>query len=205
MKPTSKRPKVKALSIVGTKAHNPDARREALSVEWRTPEYFLELERLYVRGPVVLDAATTRDNPTRADRFLTAGKRCGLKTSWSAELDQLPGRPRVVWINPPYGEFASAFYDKIVAEVAGDPTIEVHALLPYNRAETLYMQRLLAVARLECVVRGRMAFVGPSGEPGECNTFASVLYALGNVDEVRFAQVFGKLGLVRATRVVGRP
>lgn len=49
MKPASKRPKVKALSIVGTKAHNPDARREALSVEWRTPEYFLELERLYVR------------------------------------------------------------------------------------------------------------------------------------------------------------
>ena len=194
------RPKVQAGGIV--KRKNPEDRRSALSVEWRTPEPVLELVRIYCGGPIPLDVATSKGNPTRALRFLTPGKRCGLRTSWAAELDQLPGSPRVAWGNVPYGEHAQGFYEKAAVEARADRTLQVLYLLPYNRSETRYMQEsILAEACAEWHPRGRLAFIGESGVAGEANPFASILYGL-NVDVDRFAWAFGRMGLVRATRVV---
>lgn len=75
--------------------------------DWRTPPWFLDLVRGV--GPIVLDPATSPDNPTRADTFFAPGLtsasegrhlgECGLRGDWS--------RVGLAFINPPYGRYLS--------------------------------------------------------------------------------------------------
>lgn len=208
------------------RAPRSEARRKALSVEWGTPPRIKHAAEDYCGGPIPLDAATWPDNPMGAVRFLVPGRRCGLATSWAREFERpwARGRARVVWLNPPYGEFAEPFYRKAVLEAREG--LVVLCLLPANRTETGYLQALMAEAPAECWLRGRVKFVrrgenlcpaceAPAppearrceacgkGLPDGANPFASVLFGLGPVDPFAFARAFTPLGLVRTTRALG--
>jgi len=78
----------------------PDALLSSASSRWRTPVWFLELVRRV--GPIVLDPASTADNPTGALAWYTPAQN-GLRLPWPVS--------GLVFVNPPYGVHLSGPVD----------------------------------------------------------------------------------------------
>lgn len=176
-----------------------------------TPEKLLDPVRTYFGGQIPFDPATEPSNPTKALAFATKeppldsddpvvseAMRNDLFPDWLHNgLEQVWRSHDGVFVNPPYGRDLKLWCEKISAEaISGTPII---ALLPAGaRFGTRYFQRFIFVPQLNvsCFVKGRVKFLRPDGSPttGQ-NPYDSVFYGF-NVDEQRFAKLFGHLGSV---------
>jgi hypothetical protein len=189
------RAKVKAGGII----------RKSLDNSWQTPPEVLDRVRAYFGGEIPFDPATAPNNPTRSLRFCAGpsgtmfaredlASKNGLEVSWDWPT----------WVNPPYGENLRDWLAKIGAEAARGT--EIIALIPASRWETSYFPPVLALARVVCFHRGRIAFISSiDGQPVAGNPGASMFLGW-NVNLDRFVEAFTPLGpcfWLRALRTEG--
>ncbi len=160
--------------------------KECRETVWFTPPELLERVREYFGGPIPLDPATSKDNPTAAKRFFTEAQD-GLRQSWAG---------KGVFVNPPYGEVTKLWCEKIHSSAdVGTPII---ALLPCGaRFSTGYWQEHILTDRLSaiCFHLGRVSFVDGNGEEQVGNPYDSAIYGY-NADQSAFARAFCPLGKV---------
>jgi len=156
---------------------------------WRTPELLLAPVRVYYRGRIRFDAATTADNPTNALKFVTKEDNDGLGSlgmKW----------PKRAFINPPYGDLMPIFLGKIGWEALMD--VEILGILPCSRWEQRYHQMALYNAGrgvLACTVRKRVNFVRPdTGDAPNGNTYATKIVIWNPLDAERFVEAFSTIG-----------
>ena len=123
---------------------------------WQTPEPILY--RVRQLGDIVLDPATTKENPTRAQYIRTP--MCdpdGLETRWS-EFGGL------VFVNPPYGRGHNPVWGRKIGfegHMHGTELIALVAVRPGSK-----WWRSMWTAQRICFVDHRIKFVGaPSGAP----------------------------------------
>jgi hypothetical protein len=163
--------------------------------DWRTPEWFLELVRSV--GPIALDPATAKHNPTKAAQFyspeipmVTPGwlGPCGLASEWSAR--------GLTFVNPPYGAHLSGPVEpgyrimrkgQLVgvgrgwAQKIARHHGETIALVPV-RTETEWWRTLFAWADLVLFWSSpehgcRISFVNPdTGKPQQGSNLASTVF-----------------------------
>lgn len=152
---------------------NPEARND-----WRTPPEIIE--RVRQIEPIVLDPATTKDNPVGAVFIRTA--QCdpdGLATNWRERADG-----GLVYVNPPY---QTAWYSKIKAEMIRGTHLT--ALL-MAKPGTNWFQDLAELSHRCLFWRGRLHFSG-QGPAG----FDSALLYHGPYPG-RFAKAFSGCGWI---------
>lgn len=147
----------------------------------------------FPEGVIPLDPFSTQDNPTGAQDWCYPGGEDGYALPWHAFQVG-------VFVNPPFGRPA---IEKIGLEASLG--CEIIALLPTNRGETDYHQRLIVEqASVLCRVRRRVAFIRPStGKPADQNIYCSELWGF-NVDVQRFARSLGALGVCTSQSVVAK-
>lgn len=163
-----------------------------LDTTWRTPPELVTPVRRYFGGRIPFDAATAPDNPCKARRFLTE-EQDGLAMKW----------PRRVWVNPPYGKALRLWLPKIAHEA--ERGCEIVTLIPCARYEQYYYQFSMVQANATCLIRKRVKFIRAStGDRVAGNPYANMFVGF-NVDEDRFAEEFGHLGMVQAVRCLSAP
>ena len=157
------------------------------SVEWYTPEQYIETAR-EVLGEIELDPAScpTANETVKATQIYTL-EDDGLNQDW-------PGR---FFLNPPYGKkdgesLAAAFCQKAIAEYdlghAKAGIILVNSVHSQNWQACLYDFPV-------CFVDHRIQFVSGDGEENKNPTFQNIFVYLGP-DKAKFAEVFCKYGYV---------
>jgi phage N-6-adenine-methyltransferase len=154
---------------------------ECMRKDWQTPEDLLVRLRRYFGGQIPFDAATAKDNPTKARKFATEEDN-SLLIKW----------PSQTFINPPYGDSLPAFVGKMAWEaILGNTVI---GLLPCSRWEQRYFQEALYRANAVCFIRKRVSFRNPdTGDEVDGNTYAT-MWVGWNVDLDRFVDAFGSPG-----------
>lgn len=120
--------------------------------DWQTPDVVLEMVRRL--GPIILDPATSPDNPTNAAHFLTE-KDNGLSRPWNYG--------GLIFVNPPYSQMKQwAWKIATEATIGADPLV---ALVP-ARTDTAWWATLMEARPTVAFWRGRLKFKGaPSGAP----------------------------------------
>jgi hypothetical protein len=151
------------------------------SNEWYTPGYVIDLAR-QVMGDIDLDPASSREaNLTVKAGEIFSEETNGLVQSWF-------GR---VWLNPPYGDDAGKFVNKLVEEYELGHVDEA-LLLVAARTDTQWFRRLRKYPR--CFLFGRIKFIdGLTGKAAESAGFPSMAVYFGD-DLPKFAQVFKEFG-----------
>jgi phage N-6-adenine-methyltransferase len=153
--------------------------------EWYTPAPYVEAARTCL-GAIDLDPASSAaaQATVRAARFFTRDED-GLKQEWR-------GR---VWLNPPYAQPDIVhFVDKLLAEVnAGRATEAI--LLTHNYTDTGWFHAAAGQCAAICFTRGRIRFVGASGEIAAPTQGQAFFYFGAGLD--RFRGSFGSFGFIR--------
>jgi phage N-6-adenine-methyltransferase len=159
---------------------------------WQTPPELVTPVRRYFGGRIPFDAATAPDNPCKARRFVTE-EQDGLAMRWPAR----------VWVNPPYGKALRLWLPKIAHEA--ELGSEIITLIPCARFEQYYYQFSMVQANAKCLIRKRVKFIRPStGDRVAGNPYANMFVGF-NVDEERFAEHFGHLGMCQSVRCLSAP
>lgn len=159
--------------------------KECKDTIYITPEKVLAPIRRYFGGPIPLDAATEKNNPTKALQFFTIEDNALVQT-W------LPP----TFVNPPFGGEIVPFMKKIHEEAVRDRTRPILALLPCGaRFSTKYWQAHALVPELHaiCFVKGRVKFLRPDGSVAKQNPYDSQIYGY-NIDIKTFNDSFKDLG-----------
>jgi hypothetical protein len=163
--------------------NGPHVARNSGGTEWYTPDEYLDAARR-VMGGIDVDPATSIVAQARvqAQQFFTV-EDDGLAHDWH-------GR---VWLNPPYAtDLIGKFVGKLVGEYEIGRVQEAIALTN-NATDTNWFQVAAPLATAICLLRGRVKFLDPTGNPnssplqGQC-----FLYFGPNVD--RFYEAFSPLG-----------
>jgi phage N-6-adenine-methyltransferase len=153
--------------------------------EWYTPAPYVEAARTCL-GAIDLDPASAplAQKTIRAARFFTRDDD-GLKQEWRGRI----------WLNPPYAQPSIVhFVDKLLAEVnAGRATEAI--LLTHNYTDTGWFQAAAGQCAAICFTRGRIRFVGASGEIAAPTQGQAFFYFGAGFD--RFRQTFSSFGFIR--------
>lgn len=171
----------KAVEILG----KPHVSHNSGNNEWYTPSEILAAARTAM-GAIDLDPASSAvaNENVLAGYFYTA-EQDGLTQRWSGN----------VWMNPPYAQPLIAQFSEAVSEKFDSGEIERACVLVNNATETGWFQRMLASASAVCLLRGRVRFLDPSGEPSGAPLQGQAVLYLGD-DAGRFAESFKALGIV---------
>jgi ParB family chromosome partitioning protein len=152
--------------------------------EWFTPPQYLDLVR-WVMGAIDLDPAShpLAQRTVNAGRFFTKNDD-GLKQEWR-------GR---VWLNPPYERgLIDGFVAKLVGELSAG-RVEQAILLTNNSGDTDWFLQAGKAAAAVCITHGRIRFLNPARDD-EAPLQGQAFFYFG-ADPLRFAEAFGKVGLV---------
>jgi phage N-6-adenine-methyltransferase len=153
--------------------------------EWYTPARYVEAARTCL-GAIDLDPASAplAQKTIRAARFFTR-EEDGLKQEWRGRI----------WLNPPYAQPSIVhFVDKLLAEVnAGRATEAI--LLTHNYTDTGWFHAAAGHCAAICFTRGRIRFVGASGEIAAPTQGQAFFYFGPGLD--RFRQTFSSFGFIR--------
>jgi phage N-6-adenine-methyltransferase len=153
--------------------------------EWYTPSPYVEAARTCL-GTIDLDpASSTRAQETiRAARFFTR-THDGLRHEWHGRI----------WLNPPYAQPDIVhFVDKLLAEIAAGRATEA-ILLTHNYTDTGWFHAAAGQCAAICFTRGRIRFVGASGEIAAPAQGQAFFYFGPGLD--RFRATFGSFGFIR--------
>jgi hypothetical protein len=160
------------------------------SDEWYTPGEIVESARA-VLGEIDLDPASCpKANAMVRARSFYSREVCGLKNPWS-------GR---VWMNPPYGNSAPLFAEKLIREYVSGNVPEAVALFNANAMTSLWFAPIYEHASSLMVTRGRLQF--SAGDPEQSfssPSTGSVIVYLGDRPE-SFSKEFYKHGTVLTVR-----
>lgn len=153
--------------------------------EWYTPAQYVEAARACL-GAIDLDPASSAvaQQTIRAARFFTRDDD-GLKQEWHGRI----------WLNPPYSQpDITRFIDKLLMEVnAGRATEAI--LLTHNYTDTGWFHAAAGRCAVLCFTRGRIRFVGASGEIAAPTQGQAFFYFGPWLD--RFRASFGSFGFIR--------
>ena len=156
--------------------------------EWYTPPEYIEAAKRLMGSIEVDPASSDKANEiVGADIYYTK-ENDGLSKKWYGN----------VWMNPPYSQpTVSAFCNQFVENYrAGE--ITQGCVFVNNATETAFMQNMLSVCAAICLVRGRVAFLDPEGNPGNPLQGQTLLY-FGD-EAHRFAGIFKQFGVVLFAR-----
>ncbi len=131
--------------------------------EWRTPPHvFGFFDGKYKFD---LDAAATPDNAL-CETFLTPLDDA-LTADWPAQS---------IWLNPPYGRGVGKWLEKAYHEARAGKTVGV---LVFARTDTAWWHDYVMKAVCVYLIRGRLKFLGPDGEPANSATAPSCFVVFG--------------------------
>lgn len=153
--------------------------------EWYTPPEYIEAARACL-GAIDLDPATApaAQETVRAARFFTRDDD-GLKHEWHGRI----------WLNPPYAQPEIArFIDKLLTEVSAGRATEA-ILLTHNYTDTGWFHAAAGQCAALCFTRGRIRFVGASGEIAAPTQGQAFFYFGPGLD--RFRATFASIGFIR--------
>lgn len=153
--------------------------------EWYTPAPYIEAARSCL-GAIDLDpaSAAVAQKTIRAAHFFTRHDD-GLRQAWH-------GR---VWLNPPYAQPDIArFIDTLLAEIGAGRATEA-ILLTHNYTDTGWFHAAAGQCTAICFTRGRIRFVGASGEIAAPTQGQTFFYFGPGLD--RFRATFGSFGFIR--------
>src|SRR5512134_287058 len=153
--------------------------------EWYTPAPYVEAARTCL-GALDLDPASSAaaQSTVRAARFFTRDDD-GLRHEWRGRI----------WLNPPYAQPDIVhFVDKLLAEIAAGRATEA-ILLTHNYTDTGWFHAAAGQSAAICFTRGRIRFVGASGEIAAPTQGQAFFYFGPGLD--RFRGSFGSFGFIR--------
>ena len=153
--------------------------------EWYTPAPYIEAARACL-GAIDLDPATApaAQETIRAARFFTRDDD-GLKHEWRGRI----------WLNPPYAQPEIArFVDKLLMEVKAGRATEA-ILLTHNYTDTAWFHAAAGQCAALCFTRGRIRFVGASGEIAAPTQGQAFFYFGPGIE--RFRASFASFGFIR--------
>lgn len=166
------------------KAHVANASGE---FEWYTPEPYIEAARSAM-GSIDCDPATT----------VIANQRVKAQTIFTLEnsgLDFANTWDGNVWLNPPYAlGIVDQFTRKLVDQV-GEGRTEQACVLVNNATETEWFQEMLPRVSAICLVRGRINYLTPSGEPLNKPLQGQIVLYFGH-GAARFQTCFRPFGVI---------
>lgn len=153
--------------------------------EWYTPAPYVEAARACL-GSIDLDPASApaAQETIRAARFFTRDDD-GLKHEWHGRI----------WLNPPYAQpDITRFIDKLLMEVNAGRTTEA-ILLTHNYTDTGWFHAAAGQCAALCFTRGRIRFVGASGEIAAPTQGQAFFYFGPGIE--RFRSSFASFGFIR--------
>ena len=153
---------------------------QANSIEWWTPQRYVEIARK-VMGGIDLDPASCAE----ANKIINARQFFDRETDGLSQ--QWHGR---VWLNPPYGKDARAFVERLLSEWKHNRVTQAIALLNSNSVESLWFTPLRAF--LLCFPRGRIHFKSPNANLTNA-THGSVFVYFGK-RHATFVKEFSAIG-----------
>jgi hypothetical protein len=166
-------------------ARGPHVSNNSGENEWYTPPEYIEAARATM-GIINLDPASSEiaNETVRASAFYGIEDN-GLAQDWHGN----------VWMNPPYAQPAVAeFCQKLVDSCVTGDVVQA-CVLVNNATDTAWFHTLLTVATALCLVKGRIHFLDPNGDPSGAPLQGQiVLYAGENV--LKFAEQFKPFGPV---------
>jgi len=159
-----------------------------------TPAYIVDRARK-VMGSIQLDPASCEDANTRfihADEYFDKHTD-GLTQDWEG----------TVWMNPPYsGKLNFQFCSKLASEYEAG-RIEQAVVLVNSATGTRAFRKLIKSSSAVCFLSKRINFIDPTGGRSMgANTKEQAIYYIGRRVR-RFARVFGELGIVLSTELLG--
>ena len=142
--------------------------------ECYTPSYIVEIAR-EVMGGIDLDPLSSAEaqQTVGAVKYYDENED-GFSKEWN-------GR---VWCNPPYDQKSMRKTADKIAESAIDQLI----MITNTIAETKYGVDLIGMSKAVCLPAGRVKFYKGGGTVGQ------TIYAFGNVDIEKFADLFSRIG-----------
>lgn len=156
------------------KAKNFNSRTKGTRDDWQTPEYVVK-----ALGDFDLDPCANISNPTRLAKKGFTILDDGLKQAWQ-------GR---VWLNPPYGNQAKVWLDRLAAHKNGI------ALIPPRVGAQWFHNKVFTAADAILFIKGRISFLDLEMQPADGNNADSILIAYGvnNVQSLRDCGIEGIL------------
>lgn len=150
--------------------------------EWQTPEKYTESARL-VMGSIDFDPASSEDANQRvkASRFSSDS----LNIEWNGKI----------WLNPPYSRGkCAAMSEKLIEQITLGNVSEAIVLVN-NQTDSKWFHLLLQRCDKICIVKGRIAFIGPEGRPVKGTRQGQVFFYFGR-NYRGFYDEFSKYGVV---------
>lgn len=153
--------------------------------EWYTPEPYIAAARDAMGGIDVDPASCAIANQTvKASTFYSA-EDDGLKRPWRGH----------VWMNPPYAQPLISQFADAVSEKYDAKEIKSACVLVNNATETAWFQRMLQSSAAVCLLKGRVRFLDPDGNPSGAPLQGQAVVYMGD-NPYRFARAYGELGQV---------
>ena len=153
--------------------------------EWYTPPAYIKAARNVMDG-IDCDPASseTANKIVQATVYHTIEDN-GLMQPWT-------GR---VWMNPPYSQPEIADFCAELSKRFDTGETTQACVLVNNATDTDWCQRLLIRASAVCLIRGRVRFLNPAGEPVGAPLQGQIVIYLG-AEAKRFSEVFNTFGVV---------
>lgn len=152
--------------------------------EWYTPPAFIAAA-CAVMGTIDVDPASSAiaNETVGATTYFDADVN-GLEQAWSGN----------VWLNPPYSQPLIGHFCEAVSARFESAQIRQACVLVNNATETVWFQRLLSTAAAVCLVRARVRFLDPDGNPGAPLQGQAVVYMGPNREA--FVEAFSSFGFI---------
>lgn len=162
----------------------PHVAHNAGNNEWYTPSEFIEAARA-VMGDIDCDPASSD----------IANETVQAKTYYTAEED---GRNqpwgKAVWMNPPYAQPLIQDFCRELVNRTQSGEVKEACVLVNNATETNWFQDLMSVSNSICLIKGRVRFLDPDGNPGAPLQGQCVLY-IGK-KSLKFYKNFQEFGVI---------
>lgn len=154
---------------------------------WETPVDILEMvRRVFADSTIITDPCTTKDNPTKAQKFFTP-KENGIMQAWEKNA----------FVNPPYSD-PSPWIESIKTQIDCRFIEEAIALIPTACLGSKRTGKCAKSAKAICLWEGRIHFIHPqTGRPAKQTSFTSAFLYWGKSYE-QFKEVFLPYGIVAA-------
>jgi ParB family chromosome partitioning protein len=152
--------------------------------EWYTPSTYIESARA-VLGVIDCDPASCElaNRTVQASSYYTK-ETDGLSKRWFGN----------VWMNPPYAQPLMSQFAEAVSSKFDAGEIAAAIVLVNNATETAWFQRMLQSCSAACLVKSRIKFLGPNGNPGSPLQGQAILYFGKHV--LDFSSEFAQYGKV---------
>ena len=153
--------------------------------EWYTPPEYIEAARV-VLGGIDLDPASSpiANEIIKADKFYSSDDN-GLEREWAGRI----------WMNPPYSQpEIEQFSKKLTASIESGNVTEAIVLVN-NATETYWFQNMLAYCEAVCLIRGRVRFIDPQGNPSGAPLQGQALLYFG-ANREKFVEAYSKTGTI---------